>query len=207
MIEFYIAWLLNNYTVLLYNKEILILDSLKKGDERAYKHIYNMYYANLVVYCYNLTKDQDRAEDIVQQTLVKIWIKRDTLDIRSSLKNYLYRSVYNTFLKEYRKLKQEEVALADLKNTILMDLVETDETVLEERLKLLESAIDQLPKKNREVFLLSKKSGYRHKEIASQLDISEKAVEKHISRATQSIKKWLNDKKTILLLVLLCCIR
>jgi len=187
----------------LYNKEILLLDSLKKGDERAYKHIYNLYYANLVVYCYNLTKDQDRAEDIVQQTLVQIWIKRDTLDIRSSLKNYLYRSVYNTFLKEYRKLKKEEVALLELKNSVLIDFVERDETVLEERMKLLEFAIDQLPKKNKEVFLLSKKSGYKHKEIAAQLDISEKAVEKHISRATQSIKKWLKDKKNSLVLIFL----
>ena len=185
------------------NKDVLLLDSLKKGDERAYKNLYDIYYSGLVVYCFNLTKDQDRAEDIVQQTLVKIWIKRDTLHIRSSLKSYLYRSVYNTFLKEYKKLKKEEVVLADLKNTVLMDFVEKDESILEERMKLLESAIDQLPKKNREVFLLSKKSGYKHKEIAAQLDISEKAVEKHISRATQSIKKWLKDKKNSLVLLFL----
>ena len=185
------------------NKDVLLLDSLKKGDERAYKNLYDLYYSGLVVYCFNLTKDQDRAEDIVQQTLVKIWIKRDTLHIRSSLKSYLYRSVYNTFLKEYKKLKKEEVVLADLKNTVLMDFVEKDESILEERMKLLESAIDQLPNKNREVFLLSKRSGYKHKEIAAQLDISEKAVEKHISRATQSIKKWLKDKKNSLVLLFL----
>ncbi|MDO6602603.1 sigma factor-like helix-turn-helix DNA-binding protein [Arenibacter palladensis] len=69
-----------------------------------------------------------------------------------------------------------------------MDFVEKEESFPEERIKLLESAIDQLPKKNREVFLLSKKSGYRHMEIAPQLDISENAIEKHISCATKSIK-------------------
>ncbi|WP_157941248.1 MULTISPECIES: RNA polymerase sigma factor [Arenibacter] len=189
----------------MHNKEILLLENLKKGDEKAYQHLYDLHYANLVVYCYNLTKDQDRAEDIVQQAFVKIWIKRDTLHIKSSLKSYLYRTVYNTFLKEYRKLKKEEVALLEIKNSILIDFVERDETVLEEKMKLLESAIDQLPKKNKEVFLLSKKSGYKHKEIAAQLDITEKAVEKHISRATQTIKKWLKDKKNSLLLVFLYC--
>src|SRR5690606_28262069 len=152
-----------------------------------------LHYINLVIYCYNLTKDQDRAEDIVQQTFIKIWIKRNTLVIKSSLKSYLYRSVYNTFLKEYRKIKKEEVALADLKNSIFLDFVEMDETILEERIKLVETAISQLPKKNMEVFLLSRKSGYKHKEIAAQLDISEKAVEKHISRAIQTIKKWIKD--------------
>jgi RNA polymerase sigma-70 factor (ECF subfamily) len=86
-----------------------------------------------------------------------------------------------------------------------MDFIEKDETVFEERMKLLETAIDQLPRKNWEVFLLSKKSGYKHKEIASQLDISEMAVEKHISRATQSIKKWLLEKKNSLVLIFLSC--
>lgn len=185
----------------MYNKENLLLDSLKNGDERAYKNLYDIYYTGLVVYCYNLTKDRDRAEDIVQQTLVKIWIKRDILNIKTSLKNYLYRAVYNTFLKEYRKLKKEELALLDIKNSVLIDFVEKDENILEERIKLLELAIDQLPRKNKEVFLLSKKSGYKHREIAAQLDISEKAVEKHISRATQSIKKWLKEKKNSLILL------
>lgn len=185
----------------MYNKDTLLLESLRKGDERAYKNLYDIYHTDLVVYCYNLTKDQDRAEDIVQQTMVKIWMKRDTLNIQSSIKNYLYRSVFNTFLKEYRKLKKEEVALSELKNSALLDFMERDETVLEERMKLLESAIDQLPKKNKEVFILSKKSGYKHKEIAAQLEISEKAVEKHISRATQAIKKWLNDNKNSFVLI------
>ena len=187
----------------MYNKDTFLLESLKKGDDKAYKNLYDMYHASLVVYCYNLTKDQDRAQDIVQQTLVKIWIKRDTLNIRTSLKSYLYRSVYNTFLKEYRKIKKEEVALEDIKNNAIMEFVEKDESLLEERMKLLESAIEQLPKKNKEVFLLSKKAGYKHKEIAAQLDISEKAVEKHISRATQSIKKWLKEKKNGLVLAFL----
>ena len=84
-----------------------------------------------------------------------------------------------------------------------MYFVEKDESILEERMKLLESTIDQLPKKNREVFLLSKKSGYRHMEIAPQLDISENAIEKHISCATKSIKKWLKEKNSSLVLIFL----
>ena len=194
-----------NHNIILHYKDQLYLNSLKDGDEGAYKKLYDIYYTSLVVYCYNLTKNQDRAEDIVQQTFMKIWIKRDSLNIRSSLKNYLYRSVYNTFLKEYRKLKKEELTLLELKNSVLIDIIERDDSVLEERIKLLESAIDQLPRKNKEVFLLSKKFGYKHKEIAAQLDISEKTVEKHISRATQSIKKWLKEKKTSLVIVFLRC--
>jgi len=183
--------------------EHLLLTNLRKGDEKAYKYLYDLHYANLVVYCYNLTKDQDRAEDIVQQTFVKIWMKRSTLQIHSSLKNYLYRSVYNTFIKDYRKLKKEELALLEIKNSVLIDFVERDETILEEKIQLVNRAIDQLPKKNREVFLLSRKSGYKHKEIAKKLDISEKTVEKHISRATLMIKKWFKENNVSLLIAFL----
>lgn len=181
----------------------LLLDSLKKGEERAYKQLYNLYYHNLVVYCSNLTKDQARAEDIVQQTFVKLWIKKDSLQIQSSLKSYLYRAVYNTFLKEYHKIKKEEMALMEIKNSALLSLVDDKEIIHQERMKLLESAIEQLPRKNREIFLLSKKSGYKYREIALQMDISEKAVEKHISRAKKSIKNWFESHKVVMLFTLL----
>lgn len=100
-------------------------------------------------------------------------------------------------------MKKEELVLSELNNTVLMAFVEKEESFLEERLKLLESAIYQLPKKKREVFLRSKISGYRHMEIAPPLDISENAIEKHISRATQSIKKWLKEKNSSLVLIFL----
>lgn len=166
-------------------------ERLKRGDVRAYEELYNSYYKSLVVYCYNLTKDQDSAEDIVQQTLLNIWSKRDRLEIQSSLKSYLYRAVHNTFVNEYRKLQKEDIALLELQKDILIDYIKIEESVLEEKIKLLELAIDQLPPRNKEVFLLSKKWGHKHKEIAARLGISEKAVEKHIGKATQTIKKWL----------------
>lgn len=183
--------------------DIILLDSLKKGEERAYKQLYNLYYHNLVVYCSNLTKDQARAEDIVQQTFVKLWIKKDSLQIQSSIKGYLYRAVYNTFLKEYQKVKKEERALIEMKNNALLSLVDDIENIDQQRIKLLESAIEQLPRKNREIFLLSKKSGYKYREIALQMDISEKAVEKHISRAKKSIKNWFENHKVVMLFTLL----
>ena len=186
----------------MFKTDILLLDSLKKGDERAYKQLYNLHYNNLVVYCHNLTKDQNRAKDIVQQTFVKIWIKKDSLYIKSSIKSYLYRAVYNTFLKEYQKIKMEEKALMEIKNGALLSLIHEDENIQEERMKLLELAIADLPRKNKEVFLLSKKFGYQYKEIAAELDISEKAVEKHISRAKKSIKEWFEKNKVVVFFIL-----
>jgi RNA polymerase sigma-70 factor (ECF subfamily) len=170
-------------------EEQFLVEGLKKGNGKAYKYLYDVYYENLVTYCSNLTRDQAKAEDIVQNTLVRLWTNRAGLVIHSSLKSYLYRSVFNTFATEYKKGKKMEESLIQLKGELLDRHVEMDDGVLEEKIKILEIAIAQLPKKCRTIFLLSKKQGYKYKEIALLMNISEKAVEKHISRAIHRIKK------------------
>ncbi|WP_420603106.1 RNA polymerase sigma factor [Flagellimonas sp.] len=169
-------------------KEILTV-GLKRGDERAYKNLYELYYKNLVRYCYTLTNDIPRAEDIVQNVLIKIWQNRNKIEITVSLKSYLYRAVFNEFVKDAGKVKQKEKLLLELKQEVLDYMVDMDREIMEEKMKLLQTAIDQLPQKRKKVFLLSKKEGYKYKEIAAELDLSEKAVEKHISRALKQIKK------------------
>ncbi|MDL5513954.1 RNA polymerase sigma-70 factor [Arenibacter sp. M-2] len=184
--------------------DFTLLDNLKDGKEIAYRQLYNLYYNDLVIYCYNLIKDHDMAKDIVQQTFIKIWVKRESLHIHSTLKSYLYRTAYNTFLKEYQRTKREEIAIIELKNTALLSLIEDFDEVeglLQERIKFLEMAISELPSKNKEVFLLSKKMGYANKEIAAKLGISKKAVEHHISRAKKSIRKWLEKNEVNLFII------
>ncbi|MEX0314613.1 MAG: RNA polymerase sigma factor [Allomuricauda sp.] len=168
-------------------KEILTI-GLRKGDETAYKNLYKAYYESLVRYCHTLTNDLQRAEDVVQNVLIKIWLNRDKIEITTSLKSYLYRAVFNEFVKDRGKLKQQEKMLLELKREALDDMVELDGEVLKEKLKLLENAIDQLPKKRKKVFLLNKREGYKYKEIAEELNLSEKTVEKHISRAIKQIR-------------------
>ncbi|WP_165769910.1 RNA polymerase sigma factor [Flagellimonas pacifica] len=183
-------------------KEILTV-GLKRGDERAYKNLYELYYKSLVQYCYALTGDVHRAEDIVQNVLIKIWQTRDKIEITTSLKSYLYRAVFNEFVKDAGIIKKKEKLLLELKQEVLGQVVDMDREIIEKKIKLLEEAIDQLPKKRKRVFLLSKKEGYKYKEIATELGLSEKTVEKHISRAIKQIKKIVyHDSPKIFLLFL-----
>lgn len=171
--------------------EKLLITQLNAGNERAFETIYNNYYRSLVVYAFNLSKRQDIAEDIVQNVLSKIWVKRKELSIGTSLKSYLYRAVYNGFVSEYQKQSKENQLHSELKSNYLDEIFAQNEDVQEERMKLLKEALDQLPKKCKQVFLMSKIQGYKYREIAELLDISEKTVEKHISNGYATIKKIL----------------
>ncbi|PCI31572.1 MAG: RNA polymerase sigma-70 factor [Flavobacteriaceae bacterium] len=179
----------------MFSEEKILIKELKNGNKEAYKYIYSHYYKGLIVYVSKLTHDRSLAEDIVQNTLIKLWVNKERISISSSLKGYLYRSVFNGFASEYAKKKREEKHLIQIKNKIIHQTADLDEEAFEKKIKLLEIAINQLPKKCKNVFLLNKKEGYRYKEIASQLSISEKTVEKHISRAIYRIKQFLSCQK------------
>ncbi len=170
-------------------KSKILVEELRNGEENAYAMLYEVFYESLVQYCHTLTQDLALAEDIVQNVFIKIWSNRKNLVITTSLKSYLYRSVFNDFAKEHHRRKRKEKALLEFKAHVLHQMVEMDRELLEKKIRLLDVAIEQLPKKCKKVFLLSKKQGYKYREIATQLDISEKAVEKHISRAIKRVKE------------------
>ncbi len=177
------------------------VEELRNGEENAYAALYEVYYESLVQYCHTLTKDLAPAEDIVQNVFVKIWSNRKNLVITTSLKSYLYRSVFNDFSKEHHRKKRKEKALLEFKAQVLNQMVEMDRELLEKKIRLLDAAIEQLPKKCKRVFLLSKKQGYKYREIATQLDISEKAVEKHISRAIKRLKEVFEETPHIFMVL------
>jgi len=186
-----------------FSKDDILLEQLKKGNEKAYKHLYDAFYKDLVIYCLNLTHNLEQAKDIVQNTLINFWTRREHLNITISLKSYLYRSVFNNFSTQFKKKKKEEETLIKLKNEALFSVIEANEDLENEKMKLLESCIDQLPKKCKKVFLMHKKQGYKYREIAAELNISEKAVEKNISRAIRRIKDAIQLKNKNLLFLLL----
>ncbi|MDD7888024.1 RNA polymerase sigma factor [Flavivirga sp. 57AJ16] len=177
-----------------------LLEELKSGRESAFESIYNIYYKGLVVYCYNLCKRQDLAEDIVQNVLINIWTKRSDLKISSSFKNYLFRAVHNTFISEYRKQKIE-IDINDVKYQFIGDTYMQSDDLTEQRISIVSQAIDRLPKKCRTVFLMSKIKGLKHKDIAKRLNISEKTVEKHISKGLATIKKYVYNNSHLIKII------
>jgi RNA polymerase sigma-70 factor (ECF subfamily) len=90
---------------LVYKNDIELIKALKNGEPRAYDFLVDSYHHKLCVYAYGLTNDHNLSEDIVQNIFVYLWKNRLKLKDSFSVKNYLYRSVYNEFIDHYRKKK------------------------------------------------------------------------------------------------------
>ena len=175
------------------NPDIIFAYRLKSGDTKAYDSLMDSYYKCLCVYAYGLTKDHAAAEDIVQNVFVTVWIKRKQINPLLCIKNYLYRSVHNQFIDEYRK--NQPVIYLEKKYLEALDYVMEDENVnLEELMLLVNNEIENLPNKCKRIFLMNKKEGLTHSEIAKHLDISIKTVEGHITRAFKILEEKLQQK-------------
>lgn len=184
-----------------FENQMFLAKRLISGDAKAYDFLMETYYQNLCAYAYSLIHEHSTAEDIVQNVFVEIWVKRKNINPALSIKSYLYRSVYNGFIDQYRKNKP--VVYLEKKYLEALELeTESSAEQLEEKVSLLKKEIEKLPKKCKHIFLLNKKEGLTHLEIAEYLGISTKTVEGHITRAYKILSEKVKTKiETILFLL------
>jgi len=172
--------------------ELQLLVRLKEDCEKSYSILFHKYYKDLVLFAGNILHDKFTCEDIVQNVFLKIWNDRHTLFIETSLKSYLLRAVRNSCLDELRHQKVINNYESNvLKNT---NSYETENYILYSDLhEKLINAIKKLPEKHREVFELSRFEDLKYKEIAQQLNISERTVEDRMSKALMQLRTNLKD--------------
>ncbi|WP_067149495.1 RNA polymerase sigma factor [Pseudotamlana agarivorans] len=186
--------------------EVLLNDSLlaseiKKSNREAFKTLFERYYKNLLDYIVTYTHDLQEAEDIVQLTFISLWNNRANLNYTKSIKSYIYRIAYNTYIDVYRKQKKKDAFFNELKEQALRDRFTTDPEALEKRIIKLQKVIDRLPEKCREILYLNKFEGLKYKEISERLDISVKTVESHMYTAFKKIRENFSDDELFLFIV------
>ncbi|MFS4455687.1 RNA polymerase sigma factor [Maribacter sp. 2304DJ31-5] len=183
-----------------YNNDSFLSIRLKSGDEKAYDFLMDNYYQKLCSYALTLTNDLGKAEDIVQNVMVRIWVLRKKLNFNISVRHYLYRAVYNEFIDQHRK--RAKVVYLEKKYLEAVDaIVENEKLDLDRLIKVVNEEINNLPSKCKKVFLLNKKEGLTHAEIAEYLNISVKTIEGHMARAFKILNKKLRNQKPILFLL------
>lgn len=176
-----------------------VMKAIVRGDKAAFEQLFRDWYVRLCVYAESIVRDRDLAEDIVQNVFCTLWEKRLGINIRESLKSYLYRSVYNAALNS---MKHEKVKLAFFQfmnehgakgeNNIEYYFDEENQNVI---LREINTAIEALPEQCREIFMLSRFAGKKSTEIASILNISVRTVETQLYRAMKRLREDLSHLK------------
>ncbi|RTL60859.1 MAG: RNA polymerase sigma-70 factor [Sphingobacteriales bacterium] len=161
-----------------------------------FRLIFQQHYNNLCNYAFSFVKDRNTSEDIVQEVFVRIWEKRQDIITTDSIRFYLFTAVRNnciTYLGKNRKTVIVSLNDHDVPAEDEYLFVKTKNQGTDYR-SLLANAIDELPPKCREVFLLSRFSKQSYKEIAGSLGISVKTVENQIGKALKILRNFLKEK-------------
>lgn len=178
-------------------KELLFL--LQQSNTAAFTSIYNLYWQRCFYTAAKKLNDLSEAEEVVQDIFLDLWKRREDLNITGNLSCYLAVSVkYKVINALAKKHRQSEYLSHCAAVSNAGDLSTTDKLQAADLEQQLRLETLKLPEKCRLVFQLSRDHGYSQKQIAEQLNISEKTVESHISRALRTLRTSLSHLLTML---------
>lgn len=166
---------------------------LRKGDADAFKQLYDRFWSKMLVVAAKRLDDVAEAEEAVQDIFVNLWRKRETFELKVSFEHYLAVAVKFEIINRRAKWARKEA----LHNSVnVADAVYDGGADLElkDLLQQLERTINSLPPKCRLVFRLSRDDEFTNRQIAEELGVSEKAVEKHISKALKVLREKFGRK-------------
>ncbi len=181
------------------NNTTSLIERVRKGDRIAFNELYRQYYLSLRSYA-ELFLDEEESEDVVQDVFLNVWLRKEGLDDSQSLQGYLLRSVYNSSLNvlkkkgrsnDYRSVYEQEIEEIGYKyydpdaNDVIRKLYNQDLRAE------INTAINNLPARCREVFTLSYLHDIPSKEISLQLGISLSTVDNHIYSALKLLREKL----------------
>jgi RNA polymerase sigma-70 factor (ECF subfamily) len=176
-------------------EESEIAGRIRKGDIGQFESLFRSSYASLVKYAGTLIRDQDTAEEIVQDLFVRLWQEKDKIKIESSLNGYLFRSVHNRCLHyiEHRKVVERH---AEEMSAAIHDTTEDPSEILHYRELQARIAriLEKLPERCGTIFCLSRFEGLKYSEIAERLSVSVKTVEASMGRALKEFRKELAEQ-------------
>ena len=173
------------------DKDKELISKLKSGDEKAYNELFHQLYGRLCFFAEKYVKDQEVAEEIVEDTMVVLWEKRDKFEALGALKSYLYTTVRNASL-DYLKKSGRHVSMDHLEGLEFPNTA--DDFIIEEEVHgILYDAIASLPDKCRRVFELSCIEELKYSEIADDMGISLNTVKSQRARALQLLREVLKN--------------
>lgn len=184
----------------------LDIHGLQKGEKKAYEAVYNEFFGVLYHLCLQYLHDEKVSEEIVQDTFLKLWEIRETLNDQINIRNFLYTITKNNCLNY---LRNQKISLKHQENMKYLEMQFNYEVLeklgnylqFEELRTKIEEAINKLPPETVETFRLSRFEELSYREIADKQGISIKTVESRISKALRILRVELKDYLPVLYLI------
>jgi RNA polymerase sigma-70 factor (ECF subfamily) len=191
----------NSQGIVVSPENAFLVRKLKQRDNEAFKTIYEIYYSRILTYCVGYVIDRNVAQELTQDTFVKLWEKSELFPDDTMLQPLLYRIARNNCLNYLKHLKVTEKynkMQAHRQSEIEMNLYalsdETAQLIISEELEAkIIQAINSLPPACKKVFEMSRMDEKKYSEIAEELGIAEKTVENQIQKALKIMRKELKD--------------
>lgn len=180
------------------SEDTSLLFAIQKGDRNAFDSLFQKYYPILCTYCYRFVRLED-AEEIVQDVMLWLWENRDRPIIEYSLKQYLFRAVFNRSMTRIAQNEVKQRADEAYHQRMLDMLQDVDVYLINELSKHIQKAIDELPPSYKEAFIMHRFRDLSYKEIAEILNVSPKTVDYRIQQALKILRVQLKDYLPLLL--------
>ncbi len=186
-----------------------IVRLIQSRDEKAFRKLFDSYYQLLYAYARKFV-EEDIAHDVVQDLFATIWQKADQIHIRTSVQNYLISGVRNNCLHWLEKQKVRKKYINELTIKLAINEINfyTDSntnynSLIEAEIQgKMQEAVSRLSPQCRKIFIMSRMEGRKNREIAEELNISVKTVEKHLSKSLKKIKGELKEYLPLIVLLL-----
>jgi len=170
-----------------------LIERLINGDDEAFKEVFNFYVKKVYHFVFGYVKEATQAEDITQNLFIKIWEKKAEINLQKSFDGWIYTIAHRLVIDYFRqhKIKYHSNSSTEFENDLIVSSLSSDELLNRHQLEsLYEQALQILPPKRKEIFLLSRHEGFSNKKIATHLNLSIKTVENQMTAALSSLREF-----------------
>ncbi len=175
--------------------DVELIKRLQKDDVEAFDKLFSNYGKRLYHFAYGYLKSKEEAEGVVQEVFLRIWRNRKQIKSDLSFKAYLFKIAYHHILEIFEQVNRRQAYRHQIIEETVSFTEDTNERLnYQILLEKVETLIEKLPLRQKEVLIKRKKEGIPVKEIANQMGISPKTVENHLTEALKNIKKGLGEE-------------
>lgn len=157
--------------------------------DEAFAEVYRAFWKTLYGRAYNYLRDKTTAQELVQDVFVKLWLKRKEITNVDDVEAYLFRCLRNKIYDHYDRIASSKKLSQHVAETFSEEQHAVDEIVaFNETMGMISDELEKMPEKTRMIFRMSKFDRFTNDEIASDMHLSPKAVEYHISQAMKKLR-------------------